>query len=160
MSTQPFGSRVTRPSLVLALALALWSTLPAPAAEPEAGKKMSEAKMKEHCEAMQEQKLEMKEAMKVQDAELTEQLAKMNAAPEDQKTGLMAAVVTHMVEQRMTRDAQKAKMEEKMMQHMMQHMEMGKEGMSGCPMMKGMKGMKDMDDKSAGAHKAHHDEQK
>jgi hypothetical protein len=69
----------------------------------------------------------------------------------------MAAVFTKMVEQRITMDARKAKMEEEMMKHMMQHMQMGKESMSQCPMMKGMKGM---DEKSAGAHKMHQEEQK
>jgi hypothetical protein len=88
--------------------------------------------------------------MKAQDAELTEQLTKMNSAPEDKKMGLMAAVVTHMVEQRIAMDARKAKMEEAMMQHMMQHMQMGKESMAQCPMMKGMKGM---DEKSRDTQK-------
>src|SRR5450756_2565220 len=87
--------------------------------------------------------------MKVQDAQLTEQLADMNRAPEDKKMGLMAAVITHMVEQRIAMDARKAKMEEEMMKHMMQHMQMGKESMSQCPM------MKDMDDKSGNDHKEH-----
>ena len=36
----------------------------------------------------------------------------MNRAPEDQKTGLMAAVLTHMVEQRIAMDARKAQMDE------------------------------------------------
>jgi len=115
---------------------------------------MTEAKMMERCQEMKEQKQKMKEDMKAQDAELTEQLAKMNSAPEDKKMSLMAAVLTHMVEQRITMDARKAKMEEEMMKHMMQHMQMGKESMSQCPM------MKDMDDKSAGAHKEHQAEQK
>ena len=69
----------------------------------------------------------------------------------------MAAVVTHMVEQRIAMDARKAKMEEEMMKHMMQHMQLGKESMAKCPMMKGMKGM---GGKSADAHKGHQTEQK
>lgn len=118
---------------------------------------MTEAKMMERCQEMMEQKQKMKEDMKAQDAELTEQLTRMNSAPEDKKMGLMAAILTHMVEQRITMDARKAKMEEEMMKHMMQHMQMGKGSMSQCPM---MKGMKDMDEKSAGAHKEHQKEQK
>ncbi len=102
--------------------------------------------MMKQCQEMKGKKQSMKEDSAAQDAQLTDQLAKMNAAPVDQKTDLLAAVVTHMVEQRMTMDARKAKMEEEMMQHMMQHMQMGKESMSQCPMMKGM------DDKPAGAH--------
>ena len=113
--------------------------------------------MMEQCQEMKEQKTKMKADMKAHDTQLTEQLAAMNRAPEDKKTDLMAAVITGMVEQRITMDARKAKMEEKMMQHMMQHMEMGKESMAKCPMMKGMKGM---DEKSAGDHKEHQAEQK
>ena len=54
--------------------------------------------------------------------------------------GLMAAVLNHSVERRITMDARKAKMEEKMMKDMMQHMQMGKESISPCPMMKRIKG--------------------
>ena len=90
---------------------------------------------------MKQEKQDMKDDIRAQDAQLTEQLVNMNRAPEDQKTGLMAAVLTHMVEQRIAMDARKAQMEEAMMQHM----QMGKESISQCPM---MKGMKDMDDKS------------
>jgi len=96
---------------------------------------MPEAKMMERCQEMVEKKQKMKEHMKAQDAELTEQLTKMNSAPEDKKMSLMAAVITHMVEQRIAMDARKAKMEEEMMKHMMQHMQTGKESMSQCPMM-------------------------
>jgi uncharacterized protein (DUF2336 family) len=90
------------------------------------------------------------EDMKAQDAELTEQLIRMNSAPEDKKLGLIAAVVTRMVEQRTAMNARMAKMQEEMMQHMMEHMQMGKGSMSQCPM---MKGMKDMDEKSGDAQK-------
>ena len=83
---------------------------------------MTEAKMMERCQEMKEQKQKMMEDMKAQDAQLTEQLTKMNRAPENKKMGLMAAVITHMVEQRITMDARKAKMEEEMMKHMMQHL--------------------------------------
>jgi hypothetical protein len=94
----------------------------------------------------------MMKKMKAQDAKLSEQAAKMNSAPPDKKTGLMADVVTQLVEQRMARDEQKAKMGEEMMEHMMKHMQMGKESMAQCPMMKDMKGM---GDKSGDAHKEH-----
>ncbi|WP_304819742.1 hypothetical protein [Candidatus Binatus sp.] len=99
---------------------------------------MTEAKMMERCQEMKEQKQKMQEDIKAQDAQLTEELTEMNRAPEDKKVGLMAAVVTHMGEQRIAMDARRAEMEEKMMQHMMQHMQMGKESMPQCPMMKGM----------------------
>jgi hypothetical protein len=109
--------------------------------EPSKGENMTEAKMMQRCQEMMEQKQKMKEDVKAQDAQLTEQLAEMNRAPKDKKMGLMAAALTHMVEQRIAMDARKAKMEDEMMQHMMQHMQMGKESMSQCPMMKGMKAM-------------------
>ena len=157
MNNQTKTNLVIRSSLALALALAIWSPVQARSAEPAEGKNMTEAKMMERCQEMKEQKQKMMEAMKAQDAELTEQLTKMNRAPEDKKMSLMAAVITHMVEQRITMDARKAKMEEEMMKHMMQHMQMGKESMSQCPMMKGLKGM---DERSGDAHKEHQEEQK
>jgi hypothetical protein len=117
-----------------------------PSNSPAEGKGMMpmEGKMMKSCKAMMEKKQKMMMKMKAQDAALSKQAAKMNRAPSDKKTGLMADVVTQLVEQRMARDEQKAKMQEKMMQHMMQHMQMGKESMAQCPMMKGMKGMDDM----------------
>ncbi len=148
---------VVRSSLALALALAMWSPVGARSAEPADGKMMMEGKMMERCQKMKEQKQKVMAEMKTQDAELSEQIARMNSAPEDKKLGLMAAIVTHMAEQRSAMNAQMGKMQGEMMQHMMQHMQMGKESMSQCPM---MKGMKDMDDKSDGAHKEHHEEQK
>ena len=108
--------------------------------------------MMERCQEMKEQKQKMMEDMKAQDAELTGQVAQMNSAPEDKKLGLIASVVTRMVEQRTAMDERMAKMQEEMMKHMMEHMQMGKESMSKCPMMKGMKGM---DETSAGTHKEH-----
>ena len=143
-------------SLALALALAIWSPIQTRSAEPADGKMMMDGKMMERCQKMKEQKQKMMTEMKTQDAELTEQLTKMNSAPEDKKMGLMAAVLTHMVEQRITMDARKAKMEDEMMQHMMQHMQMGKESMAQCPM---MKDMKDMDGSAADTHKEHQHEQ-
>jgi len=49
---------------------------------------------------MKEQKDKLMAEMKAQDADLAAQVAAMNSAPEDKKLGLMAAIVTHMVEQR------------------------------------------------------------
>src|ERR1035441_3450176 len=154
MKNQTNTNLVIRSSLALALALAIWFPVQARAAEPAEGTNMTEAKMMERCQEMKEQKQKMMEDMKAQDAQLTEQLTKMNRAPENKKMGLMAAVITHMVEQRIIMDARKAKMEEEMMKHMMQHMQMGKESMSQCPMMKGM------DAKAAGAPHDHQEEQK
>lgn len=138
MKNQTKANIVVRSSLALALALAIWSPIQARSAEPVAGKNMTEAKMMERCQDMKEQKQKMKEDMKVHDAKLTNQIAKMNSAPDDKKMGLMAAVITHMVELRITMDERKAKMEDEMMKHMMQHMQMGKESVSKCPMMRDM----------------------
>ena len=147
MKNQTNRNLVIRSSLALALALAIWLPVQARSAEPAEGKTMTEAKMTERCQEMKEQKQKMKEDAKAQDAQLTEELANMNRAPEDKKMGLMAAVVTHMAEQRIAMDARKAEMEEKMMKHMMQHMQIGKESMSQCPM------MQDMGEKSGDAQK-------
>ena len=153
MKKQTITNLLIRSSLAFALALAIWAPVQSQSAEPAEGKKMMEGKMMERCEAMKEQKQKMKAEMKAQDAELTEQVGKMNRAPEAKKTDLMAAVITRMVEQRIAMNARKAKMEEEMMKHM----QMGKESMAQCPMMKGMKGM---DEKSADAHKGHQTEEK
>ena len=143
--------------LTAAMALAIWSPYQARSAEPVDAKNTMQGKMMDACNQMKAQKEKIKEDMKGQDAELTEQIAKMNSAPEDKKLGLMAAVITHMTEQRIAMDARKAKMEEEMMKHMMQHMEMGKESMAQCPM---MKDMKDMEDRTSAPHKDHHEAQK
>ena len=156
MKNQTHTNLLIRSSLALAMTLAIWSPVQSQSAEPLEAKKM-EGKMMEGCEKMKEQKEKMKADMKVQNDELTEHVAKMNSAPADKKVDVMAALITHILEQRIAMDARKAKMEEEMMKHMMKHMEMGKESMSRCPMMKGMKGM---DEKSGDAHKEHKDAQK
>lgn len=110
-------------------------------------KDMAESKMMDSCMEMKLQKQKMMEDMKAQDTELTAQLARMNSATTKEKMPLIAAVITTMVEQRIARDARKAKMEEEMMRHMMQHMQMGKDSMAQCPMMKEMNNMKAMNKK-------------
>jgi len=160
MNNQMKTNLAIRSSLALGLALTVWSPVYAQSPQPADGKAMTAATMMERCQEMKEQKQKMKEDMKAQDAQLTEQLADMNRAPKDKKVGLMASALTGMVQQRITMDARKAKMEDEMMQHMMQHMQMGKESMAQCPMMKGMKDMKGMDEGSAATHKDHQQEQK
>ena len=93
------------------------------------------------CQEVKEQKQKMAAEMKAQDAELATRVAEMNSAPESNQLRLLAAIVTHMAEQRATMNVKMAKMEEEMMKHMMQHMEAGKESMAKCPMMAGMKSM-------------------
>lgn len=147
-----------RLSLVLAVAVAftaiIWSPVQAQKAESAARVMKMDGKMMERCQEMKEQKRIMMEDMKAQDADLIEQVAKMNAAPKDKKMDVIATVVTQMVEQRTAMDARMAKMDEEMMSHMMQHMQMGSESTSQCPM------MKDMSEKSVGTHEGHHDEKK
>ena len=129
---------------------AAMSPVAVPSVESAKEKDMAESKMMDRCMEMKQQKQKMLEDRKTQDTELTAQLLKMNRATKKEKMPLMAAMITSMVEQRITMDARKAKMDEEMMKHMMQHMQMGKESMSQCPMMKGMKGM---DEKSGDAQK-------
>lgn len=169
MEKLAYSNLSTRFCLVLALTLATGSLSACTGhradASPEAALSSVQAqsvapaedKMMARCQQMQEQKQKMMADMKAQDAALTEQIATMNSASKDKKMRLMAAVITSMVEQRITMDARKAKMEEEMMQHMMQHMQMGKNSMSQCPM---MKGMKDMDEKSTDVYNEHQKEQK
>lgn len=154
MNNRTSTSPLIGSSLAVALALAIWSPAPARSAEPAEPKGMTETGMMERCKTMKEQKQKMKDDMKAQDARLTEQLATMNRAPDDEKVDLMAAVLTHVVEHRIVMDARKAAMEEEMMKHMMQHGQMGKDSMAQCPMMQAT------DDKAAGAHEAHQDKKK
>jgi hypothetical protein len=134
---------MVRASLVLALALVIWSPAQAQTTELVTGKMMME-----RCQEMQAQKQKMMAEMKAQDAALTEQVAKMNSAPADKKTDLMAAVLTQMVEQQTAMHARMEKMQTKMMQHMTEHMQMGKDSMAQCPM------MKSADDKPVSSPKA------
>lgn len=139
----------------LALALVILTLIPLQAQEPANGEKMMDGKTMESCSKLKEKKQEMMADMKAQDAKLTEAVAKMNSAPENQKMSLMSALITSMVEQQTAMHTRKAKMQEEMMAHMMEHMQMGKESMAQCPMMKEMKGMKGMNNKSGDAHKEH-----
>ncbi len=109
---------------------------------PEIKSKHSEDMMK-CCRETMEQKHQMMAELKAQDAALSEQVAEMNSAPERKKTGLMAAILTRLVEQRATLHAKETALHEKMMGHMMAHMDMGKESMAECPMMNGMSDMND-----------------
>jgi hypothetical protein len=134
--------------VALALAVIILSPVQAQSAEMAPGQSMTEGKMMENCQEMKAEHQKMMEEMKAQDAELTEQVAKMNSASGDQKIGLMAGILTRMVEQRSAMTGRMEAMKAKMMKHMMQHMEMGKESMAKCPMMGEMKGMKNMGEKS------------
>ena len=114
-------------------------------------------KMMERCQVMMDQKQKMMTEMKAQDADLTAEVAKMNNAPDKKKLKLLAAIVTHMVENRTFMNAKIEKMQEGMMMHMMQNMQMGQDSMSNCPM---MMSLKNMDDKTAYEHKEHQESMK
>ena len=156
MNRHTHTNLVTRSSLALAVALSLglviWSSAQAGPGDPADGTKMTDAKMMANCQEMKAEKEKMMAEMKAQDADLTAQVTKVNSAPDDKKLGLVAAVVTQIVEQHTAMTVRMEKMQGKMMQHMMAHMQMGKESMSQCSMMKGMKDMKGMDDSSANTH--------
>lgn len=100
------------------------------------------AKMMEHCKDMGKKKDKMAVDMKIQDAELADQVAKMNSASDDKKMDMMTAIVTRMVEQRAATNVRMAKMGGEMMDHMMNHMKMDKESISNCPMNKEMEDKK------------------
>jgi hypothetical protein len=122
---------VVRSSVLLALALALWSPIQARSAEPAPGQKMMKGKMPEHCQQMVEERRKMRDERRAEDAKLREQLVKMNKAFDGEKVDLMAAIVTQLVEQRISRNEHR----EEMHKGIMHRMHMGKAGMSKCPMM-------------------------
>ena len=105
MKNQMKTNLAIRSSIALGLALTVWPPVYAQSPQPAERKAMTESTMMERCQEMKEQKQKMKEDMKAQDAQLTEQLAEMNRAPKDKKVGLMAAAFTGMVQQRITMDA-------------------------------------------------------
>jgi len=103
-------------NLLLILCAITWS--PVKAESAVATEKKPQPQTMENCQAMHQQKQQMLDDRKVENTELTGLLANMNSAPDDKKVGLMAAVITRMVEQRVAMDARKAKLEEMLMQHM------------------------------------------
>ena len=131
---------VIRSSLVLALAVALWSPVQVRSAEPAdgkmmmGGKMMSETNMMQRSEAMQEQRGKMAADLKAQDAQLAGQIYEMNHAAADKKLDLMAAIVTQMAAQRTAMNARMETMHEAMVKNT--QLEQGK--MSSTPIMEGM----------------------
>lgn len=138
MTAHTFKNIAIGSGLVLMMTLIVWSPISAFSAQPAKPQETKEATPKERCQAMMKQKKEMMAELKVQDAELTEQVAEMNSASDDKKQELIAGVITQIVKQRVSRDVQMEKMHSEMMSHMMQHMQGDKDSMSDCPMMKGM----------------------
>lgn len=106
-----------RSGLVLAMALAIG----APGMAQSKDHPMMDQSKMDHSKMKSDHMKEMMAAMKVQDAELTAMVARMNSATQESKVDLMAEIVTKMVEQR---TALNARMEQ-MHVEMMKHMEMG-----------------------------------
>jgi hypothetical protein len=147
--------------LALALALAIGSPVQAQTTEPATPKtttmdhskmdhskmdhsKMDHSKMDtskmEHSKMMMERCQGMMADMKSQDAELTQQVARMNSATGEAKINLLAEIITHMSEQRAAMNTKMAGMH----MEMMKHMQMGMGAKSEHAKMKGM-GMKSED---------------
>lgn len=126
--------------LMLALALVVINWSPLKSQTPTPGQELvkMEGKMMDQCKAMMDEKAKMSAEMKAQDADLTTEAAAMNNAPDNKKLGLLADLVTHMLQHRTEMNTRMEKMQGDGMKHMMQHMEMGDGSMSQCPMMKGM----------------------
>jgi hypothetical protein len=105
-------------TLATSLALALFICSPAKAeyvASPEPKPAAEPSKMMENHREMHHHKQQMREEIRAQDAVLSEQVTAMNSAPDDKKVGLMAALLTRMVEQRVAMNERKASMENMMM---------------------------------------------
>lgn len=142
---------------ILGLAsLLAWQSANSQAAKPTEQKMMND-KMMEHCNAMKDMQEKLMSDMKAQDEALTTEVARMNAAPDNQKLTLLAAVVTRMVEQRASMNLRTESMHASMMSHMMEHNGQGMGNMSQCPMMMGMVGM---DDTPAHLHNGHQEKKK
>jgi hypothetical protein len=124
-----------RAGLVLAMALTLGAPGMAQSMDPSKTDhaKMDHAKM-DHSKMKSDHMRDMMAEMKAQDAALTALVARMNGAPKEAKSDLMAEIVTKMVEQR---TAMNARMEV-MHGEMIKHMEMGMGSKSHHPKMKGM----------------------
>ncbi len=123
--------------LALGLAFAAWSPLRAQSADSADGAKLTESQMAEHCREIRDQKLQIRADIKAQDVRLTERLAELNGATDEKKVGLMAAVLTSVIEQRIAMDVRRAKLDDGMSRHWMQHSQLGKDSMSTCPMCSG-----------------------
>ena len=134
--------RVVAPTIlamVLALALAVWIPGNAQAGD-KADKPMSASEMQEHCKDMMKQRAQLTADLKAEDADLTEQITRMNGAPTDKKLDLMAAIITNLVQQRTALNVRRETMQTAMSTHMADHMQMGKDSPSQCPMMSSLHG--------------------
>lgn len=114
-----------RSCLAMTLVLTVWSPLQSQTAESTKAKKV-ESKKTQHDHSMMEHRHAMMAEMKAEDDDLIALVAKMNSAPAVEKLDLVAAIVTHLVEQRAAMDARMEKMHGEMMKPMMHHKRMDK----------------------------------
>ena len=117
-----------------ALLLALGASADVQSAKPKPGKGAISLTMAERCQMMMSQEEKLVLEMKSQDSVMTLRVAAMNAAPDNRKLELIAGIVTTVVDQRSSRDAQRGKLNEDMVMHAMQHTQMGADSLLQCPM--------------------------
>jgi len=144
-------------AMILLLVLSVRSPADAQSAGVAAKGSAAHGTMARDCEEFMGQRRQLIDDMKAQDAELAARLAAMNDAPEESKLSLMAAMLTHMLEEQVALNVRRAAMEEKLMAHMIQHMQMERDSITACPI---MMGTKEVVEKPAGAGEARPDDKK
>lgn len=97
-------------ALVLVVSVGFWAPLRAQTASPARG-----GMMMPYPESMMEGHQAMMAEIKKQNDALATQVAEMNKAPQDKKLDLLSAIVTRMIEQRISMDELMAKMNREMM---------------------------------------------
>ena len=157
MKNQSHSNLITRPCLVLALAVGLCAPLLAQSNMPMKNRSMMDGKtavqnpadgsnrgpmmdgkMTEAQQTMMQHHQAMMAEMKTQDAEIATQVAAMNSAPADKKLNMLADIVTRMVAQRKAMNARMGMMQSEMMKCSMQDMSRSASPASKSPAMNGM----------------------
>lgn len=95
---KPVISLIIHPGIAMALTVFLLTPVQARGAED------ATMEMPACCHAVMNQKQKVRDVFKAQDADINDQITRMNGAPEDKKMGLMANIITLLVEQRTARD--------------------------------------------------------
>lgn len=87
------------------------------------------------CQLMIAQKQRLSEMATQQEAALAGAIAKMNEATGEEKSTLMAAVISLLVQQRVDTQTEVALMEQRKLVHLIQHLESGLDSLVACPML-------------------------
>ncbi len=103
-------------------------------AEPTASPRMDSG-MQGRCQELNSEAHQLMADMNSQDAALADELRTMNSSSESEKVGVLASIVTQLVEQRATLDVRMERLHQSMTQHMLQHMQAGGTSSGQCPMM-------------------------